>query len=197
MSATALKQLTNTNTQRNQHYLSVTLELEVIRKDGRRPESPMVKIKTIAQRQAEEQQEKRLERAQRRARRSGDLSGSSDVEIDGDDDGEEAEGDLPSQQPLMQHTQGAGEDEIYETPNRAFKRMKLTENGVEEDEVVDGKRRVKWDKGLYTTVYLDEVILGSRQPLKDVGQLKGCLAPRAKVCGREWCPLFLRRPIPQ
>ena len=68
MSATALKQLTMTNTVRNQHYLSARLETEVIKKDGARPESPMVKIKTIAQRQLEEQTEQRTERAKRRAR---------------------------------------------------------------------------------------------------------------------------------
>lgn len=183
MSATALKQLTITNTVRNQHYLSAKLETEVVKKDGSRPESPMVKIKTIAQRQLEEQAQQRTERAQRRLRRSGEIPGSSDLEMDSDGDGEGNSSDadeLPSW-PKMRHTRGAGEDEDYETPNRAFKRMKLTEDGVQEVEMDEGKRRVKWDKGLFTTVYLDEVVLGTRQTVKEYKTLRGCLAPTAKV----------------
>jgi hypothetical protein len=192
MSATALKQLTMTNTVRNQHYLSARLETEVVRKDGTRPESPMVKIKTIAQRQMEEQAVQRTERAKRRARRSGEMLGESDLEMDEDEDedgdGEVASSDvdeLPSWQEEKErrrHTRGAGEDEDYETPHRAFKRMKLTEGGLEEVEMDDeGKRRVKWDRGLFTTVYLDEVVLGERQTGKELANLKGCLAPTAKV----------------
>ncbi|RXW24114.1 hypothetical protein EST38_g1710 [Candolleomyces aberdarensis] len=185
MSVTALKQLTMTNTVRNQHYLSAKLELEVIKKDGARPESPMVKIKTIAQRQLEEQAEQRTERAKRRARRSGEMLGESDLEMDeSDNEGYSSDVDeLPSleKEQKMRHTRGAGEDEDYETPHRAFKRMKLTEGGLEEVEMDEAKRRVKWDRGLFTTVYLDEVVLGDRQLTKEHRSLKGCLAPTAKA----------------
>jgi len=40
---------------------------------------------------------------------------------------------------------------------------------------------VKWDRGLFTSVYLDEVKLGTRQPLKENRSLKGILAPTAKA----------------
>ncbi|KAF5315694.1 hypothetical protein D9611_004677 [Ephemerocybe angulata] len=179
MSATALKQLTLTNTTRNQHYLSARLETEVVKRDGLRPESPMVKIKTVAQREDERQAEKRSERARRRARRSGEsVPGSSDMESD--EEGVRSEDELPSQFPPMAHTRGAGEEEDYKTPDRAFKRMKLTEDGFR-DVDMEEKRRVKWDRGLYTTVYLDEIQLGSRQPSKVNQGLKGCLAPSAKA----------------
>ena len=145
----------------------------------------MVKIKTIAQRQLEEQTEQRTERAKRRARRSGEALGESDLEMDDSDNGGGNSSDvdeLPSwPEERVRHTRGAGEDEDYETPNRAFKRMKLTEAGLEEVEMDDGKRRVKWDRGLFTTVYLDEVVLGARQVVKEHRILKGCLAPTAKV----------------
>lgn len=179
MSATALKQLTNANTMRNQHYLSAKLELEVVKRDGLRPESPMVKIKTVAQRQAEEQAIKRSERAERRARRSGEsMPGSSDLEIDSDDDNEE--GSSPRLEEPETHTRGAGEDEDYKTPDRAFRRMKLTESGMREVESQE-KRRVKWDRGLFTVVFIDEVKLGSRQVSKENRPEKGCLAPAVKA----------------
>ncbi|TFK29921.1 hypothetical protein FA15DRAFT_663226 [Coprinopsis marcescibilis] len=180
MSATALKNLTANNTTLNQAYLSVRLETEIIRKTGARPESPAVKIKTIAQREQEDKERKRMERAKRYARRSGgEVPGSSDVEPSSDDD--ELFGSLDGSDDEPRHQRGAGEDEDYETPHRAFKRMRLTENGPEEVGE-EPKRRVKWDRGLYTTVYLDEVKLGSRQyPKGAVPQLKGCLAPAAKA----------------
>ncbi|EAU88558.2 hypothetical protein CC1G_04264 [Coprinopsis cinerea okayama7 len=179
MSATALKSLTAANTVRNQAYLSVKLETAIIRKDGARPESPAVKIKTIAQREEEEKQKLKMERAQRYARRSGgSIPGSSDVEPDSEDDA------LPGASSMdvspARHQRGAGEDEDYETPHRAFKRMRLTENGVEEEEEEE-KRRVKWDRRLFSVTFLDEIKLGSRPyPKKITTQLKGCLAPAAK-----------------
>ena len=69
MSVTALKDLTTTNTARNQQYAIAKLETEVVRKQGVRPESPAVKVRTIVQRQMEKLKE-RAERAIRRVRRS-------------------------------------------------------------------------------------------------------------------------------
>jgi len=43
------------------------------------------------------------------------------------------------------------------------------------------KHRVKWDRGLFTTVYIDEVKLGTRETLKENRSLKGILAPTAKA----------------
>ncbi|KAF8188407.1 hypothetical protein BJ912DRAFT_1107664 [Pholiota molesta] len=80
MSITALKDLTVSNTVKNQKYVVAKLETEVIRKEGTRPESPAVKIRTILQRQQDERDRKRAERANRRARRSGEDMASSDVE---------------------------------------------------------------------------------------------------------------------
>lgn len=184
MSVTALKNLTAANTVKNQAYLSVKLETAVIRKDGARPESPAVKIKTIAQREQEEKQKGRVARAQRWARRSGgSVPGSSDIEPDSEDDEEFSFLGSDGVEPMhLRHQRGAGEDEDYETPHRAFKRMKLTENGAEEVEEVE-KRRVKWDRGLFSVTFLDEVKVGERphRGVKALADLKGCLAPTAKV----------------
>jgi len=40
---------------------------------------------------------------------------------------------------------------------------------------------VKWDKGLFTEVRLDEVQLGARPLHRNGALLKGCLAPTSKV----------------
>ena len=139
----------------------------------------MVKIKTVAQRQAEEQSTRRSERAERRARRSGEsMPGSSDLEMDSDEE-DQGVGPLQWEEPQA-HARGAGEDEDYKTPDRAFRRMKLTEDGMQDVEMNE-KRRVKWDRGLFTVVYIDEVQLGSRQVDKENKPEKGCLTPKAKV----------------
>ncbi|TFY81009.1 hypothetical protein EWM64_g3003 [Hericium alpestre] len=53
MSAVALKAITCANTKKNQEYFA-TLETEVVRKEGNRPESPTTKVKTVQERQREE-----------------------------------------------------------------------------------------------------------------------------------------------
>ena len=50
----ALKNLTNNNTTRNQRY-HTTLETLIVRKPGDRPESPTMKLRTIAEKQKEEE----------------------------------------------------------------------------------------------------------------------------------------------
>jgi len=187
MSMTALKDLTVSNTLRNQRYLTANLETEVIRKEGVRPESPAVKVRTIVQRQQDERDRQRAERAKRRARRSDEIAGSSDIEGSSDigyssaidDQGSDGE-----QETRLKHRRGAGDDEDYETPDRPERQFKRTRLFVDDDMQVDNeqpKRRVKWDRGLFTTVYLDEVQLGTRQTLKENRSLKGILAPTAKV----------------
>src|ERR1700722_2651351 len=68
MSAVALRALTSSNTAKNQKYVAAKLETEVVRKEGMRPDSPAVKMKTILQRQEEERERQKKERADRRAR---------------------------------------------------------------------------------------------------------------------------------
>ena len=187
MSMTALKDLTTSNTLHNQKYLAAKLETEVIRKDGLRPESPAVKIRTIVQRQQEEQDKEREARAKRRARRSDEMA-TSDMEASSDvgysSAAEQDQGSDEDMEDLPKHTRGAGDEDDYVTPERSMKGMRTRlfgdAAGVER---VDqpASRRVKWDRGLFTTVYLDEVQLGSRQYSKENRSLKGCLAPTAKV----------------
>ena len=192
MSISALKELTMTNTEKNQHYLAAKLETEVVRKEGLRPESPAVKIRTISQREQDEKERQRAERARRRARRLGNEECSSDIEassdvgysspteifenVDMDTSNDDGRG-------LPKHRRGAGDDEDYETPERPLRNVnvkaRLLEDGSGNRQ---SDRRVKWDRGLFTLVYLDEVGLGSRQNLKENKTLKGILAPASKVC---------------
>ncbi|KAG5643485.1 hypothetical protein DXG03_000873 [Asterophora parasitica] len=180
MSATALKALTTSNTVRNQRYVAAKLETEIIRKDGARPESPIVKIRTISQRQQDEKGKQRKERAQRRARRSGDGPDYESDEVgghsgdDSDDSGSDDENNNPAPK---RHKRGPGDEDDYQTPVRKLKRLRL---GNDSEDSAENERRVKWDRGLFTTIYLDEVKLGTRQPPKDIST-KGCLAPTAKA----------------
>ncbi|TFK42603.1 hypothetical protein BDQ12DRAFT_662808 [Crucibulum laeve] len=175
MSATALKALTTSNTLRNQRYLAAKLETAIIRKEGARPESPVMKVRTIVQRELEEKGKQRKERAERRARRNVDDSAddvdySSSMEADSED--WQSNGS-----PLPRYRRGPGDEEDYETPAR----LGLSVNLIEEDEESREKRRVKWDRGLFTAVTLDEVKLGTRPPPNENAAMKGCLAPTAKV----------------
>ncbi|KAK7054918.1 hypothetical protein VNI00_003381 [Paramarasmius palmivorus] len=182
MSAVDLKQLTSTNTTRNQRYLAATLETEIVRKDGPRPESPGIKAKTISQKEQEEKESERKARAERRAKRSkkklGEGVGDDTNSDEDDDDDDELLNGSPS---AGRHTRGAGEDEDYETPRR-IKRLRLgdPENDSEDGgDLSNDKKRVQWDRGLFTEVYLDEVQPRPRQVL--VTTVKGCLAPTAKA----------------
>ncbi|KXN82097.1 hypothetical protein AN958_03255 [Leucoagaricus sp. SymC.cos] len=173
MSMTALKALTANNTVRNQQYAVANLETEIVRRDGTRPESPAVKIKTIVQRQQEEKIKQREERAARRAKRHGynSLEDGENVNDAGYESPTPASDlqDLHLGNVLAKHRRGAGDEEDYETP------LKIIDGGV------NGKRRVRWDRGLYTEVFLDEVVSGAKMPLKENMALKGCLTPSAKT----------------
>ena len=182
MSLTALKDLTTSNTARNQQYLFAKLEMEVVRKEGARPESPVVKI---VQRETEGKLKERAERAIRRARRSSGDMASSDIEGCSDvgysSPCEDCSGESSHRPPPTKHRRGPGDESDYETPEK-FDRHKKTKLFVAADQDGEPERRVKWDRGLFTSVYLDEVKLGTRQPLKENRSLKGILAPTAKVC---------------
>jgi hypothetical protein len=194
MSITALKDLTTSNTARNQQYVIAKLETEVVRKEGARPESPAVKIRTIVQRQMEDKLKERAERAIRRARRSdgdmtsSDIEGSSDVGYSSPC--EDRSGDSIHRS-LTKHRRGPGDEEDYETPERLDRHKKTTLFVEADNRDGEPERRVKWDRGLFTSVYLDEVKLGTRQFLKENRSLKGILAPTAKVCYSDLCVLLV------
>ncbi|KAF7322958.1 C3H1-type domain-containing protein [Mycena chlorophos] len=176
MTAVALRTLTSSNTVKNQQYLAAKLETQVVKKEGDRPESPGMKVRTIAQREADERGAKRKERAARRARRGEDVTedeanGIASDEMDVDTDLESS--------PLSRHRRGPGDDEDYETPRPSVKRARS--GSVGEDEDVMNKKRVKWDRGLSTSVFLDEVEPRPWTRPKDATGLKGCLAPTTKL----------------
>lgn len=154
----ALKALTNNNTTRNQHYYT-ELETHVIRKPGDRPESPTMKLRTILEKQKEEQDVMRAERARRR--RGPDASDDS-VDIDMN-----ASFELHP----LKHRRGPGDEEDYETPVRPS----------------NGRKTVKWDRGLEVSVFLDEIEVQPgrhRDAEAAMGTLKGCLTvfPNVSLC---------------
>jgi len=185
MSAVALQALTTSNTTKNQEIFA-KLEREVIRKEGTRPESPAIKVRTISQKQREMRDRQRLERAERRARRSEDGPGLSDcegaselgnqsiLEFDGEHD--ENDGVV-----WTKHRRGPGEVEDYETPVRSdqlVKRLLFGEDPQQEEE--RERKRVKWQHGLSTEIYLDEIHPRPNSWTKDFVIEKSCLAPTSK-----------------
>ncbi|KAG6897796.1 hypothetical protein C0992_010872 [Termitomyces sp. T32_za158] len=182
MSATALRALTTSNTVRNQRYLAAKLETEIIRREGDRPESPAVKIKTVLQREQEEKKRRRKERAVRRGR-SGETGGNFDDKDRHSDKDTENESDWDDQSASpspKRHKRGPGDEEEYKTPVRKLGRLKLVDDD-DKEESVENERRVKWDRGLFTTISLDQVKLGTRRPPMENIIIKGCLAPAAKT----------------
>jgi hypothetical protein len=180
MSALALKALTTSNTTKNQRNLVAVLETEVIRKPGNRPGSPTTRVKTIEERRKLEQGEGRRERAERRARRSSEPL--DDSSLTSEDEQSLTLG--PNGQPFR-HRRGAGEEEDYESPerpDRPEKRMRICEVGESGEE--NGVKSVKWDRGLFTTIYFDDLPLQSRARDKSqtpTTNVRGALAGSAKV----------------
>ena len=205
MSALALKTLTSANTARNQQQVA-RIETEVVRKEGARPDSPTTRVRSAIEKQKEERVQQRQERAERRARRSA----GSDLEAkvqdgDGDGDGgsasnEEQAQDAEGEESTMsadqdadgrlgepaKHRRGPGDEEDYETPprpERPTKRGRFDE-GVEDAGKERGaevpEKRVKWDRGLHTTVYLEDTPPKPKWT-KAVPSQKSCLAAAAKV----------------
>ena len=182
MSATALKALTSSNTVKNQQTVAL-FAMEVIRKEGLRPESPTVKIRTILQRQIEEKHQQRKERAERRARRSDEGWGGSDTEgvTERSDQLLDVDGhDRTDDGMTTMHSRGPGDEEDYETPEklRPVKRLRFGEDAHEE---MKSAKQVKWHRGLSTAVCLDDIHPKPRLQSDHV-IAKGCLAPSTKVC---------------
>jgi len=94
----------------------------------------------------------------------------------------EGEGDLEEDDEgnPRKHRRGPGEEEEYETPAKPDKPLKRPRfEDVKED--IQGKKRVKWDRGLYSEIYLDEIeIRPGKRPTEHMIK-KGCLAPTAKA----------------
>lgn len=180
MSALALKALTTTNTAKNQHNLVAVLEKEIIRKPGNRPESPTTRVKTIEEKRKLEQEQGRRERAERRARRGSEPR--EDSSLTSDD--EESLPLGPDGRPTR-HRLGPGDEEDYETPERIGrpgKRVRIHETEEPGEEVA--AKSVRWDRGLYTTIYFDDLPLqshASEKPQAPTTSTRGALAGSAKV----------------
>ncbi|KAL7283340.1 hypothetical protein ACG7TL_002769 [Trametes sanguinea] len=196
MSALALKTLTSANTIKNQQQVAV-IKTEVIRKEGARPDSPTTKVRTALEKQREERTLQRKERAERRARRSagGDEAGDTSTAGDGQAAAGDTEVDVDvsfvsidrdAEGVPVRHQRGPGDEEDYETPprpERPAKRLRFDDADVQEREKEKEvpEKRVKWDKGLHTTVYLDDSPPKPRRNKNAVPSQKGCLAPAAKA----------------
>ncbi|KZP12006.1 hypothetical protein FIBSPDRAFT_755820 [Athelia psychrophila] len=184
LTAVALKTLTSSNTTRNQHNF-VSLATEIVRKDGLRPDSPMVKIRTITQREEEEKVKGRAERAQRRARKSeGGIDDGDDAGSDKGDSSMLDDGDWEEEIAWSGgHRRGPGDEEDYKTPARPeppLKRPRFNDDADDAEENLE-RKRVKWDRGLYSEIYLDEIEVNPNNRSKTVVIKKGCLAPNAKA----------------
>jgi hypothetical protein len=181
MTAVALKALTSSNTTKNQKYLAARLETEVVRKEGARPESPAVKIRTIAQREQDEKGTGRKARAARRARRSEDgFSDNEGLSDAGDESEVDGYSDEMDSSPVRRHRRGPGDEEDYETPKvNGVKRARSASVSGGDGQLE--KKRVKWHRGLSTAVFLDQVEPRTKARPKENMVKKGCLTPRAKV----------------
>jgi len=165
---TSLRNLTTSNTLRNQHYVCSKVETKVILKEGKRPASPTTKVKTILEKKKEERDRSREERA---ARRTGNQikAGGQDQEMT----------DSAEKTGSRKHPRGAGENEDYETPTKPER--------VDVDMEGSGTRkrkRVKWDKDLLQRFELDETNLDGIREGAELARArtvkKSCLA--TQVC---------------
>lgn len=172
-----LKTLTSKNTEWNQKQLC-EMSTQVIMKVGKRPESPTTKVRNVLEQQREEKNQQRQDRAARRARKSTETD-DEDLELDDEDmtNVEEDAGELP-----MTHRRGPGDEEDYHTPekDRPLKRSRLGDDATENRDSRQEKR-VKWDRGLFQTVYLTDLPPNPRRPPKEELTKKGCLSNAAKV----------------
>ncbi|KAH9048117.1 hypothetical protein EDB84DRAFT_1392492 [Lactarius hengduanensis] len=177
MSAVTLKSLTNTNTARNQHNLAAILETEVVRKPGNRPGSPGTKVRTIDEKRKLEQGKERKERAERRARRASEPQEDSSLTSE-----DEANLPLGPDGRPVRHRRGPGDEEEYESPKRPKTRARIGEAGKLEEEAE--AKTVRWDRGLFTTIYFDDLPLQSQTHDRShtpVAHTRGALAGSAKV----------------
>ncbi|OCH95544.1 hypothetical protein OBBRIDRAFT_745235 [Obba rivulosa] len=175
MSMVALKTLTANNTLKNQHQVA-ELQKEIIRKEGKRPDSPTSKVRGALERQKEEMAQQRQQRAARRARRS---AGADDSDVFTEQESITDTGDfsiisVDDNGVPLHHQRGPGDEEDYVTPEKPAKRER-SEDGAKREE-----KRVKWDRGLATTVWLDDSPPKPKRAPKDELTRKGCLATAAK-----------------
>lgn len=187
LSAVALKTMTSTNTTRNQQYLTAMIEIEIIKRHGTRPETPAMKVKTIAERQEDEKERQKKERAKRRARRGGDVGEDTEADVTTDSGSVEPDASFSNITTELEmgsdsegwaggFRKGAGDEDDYQIS------LEDTSSG-DTEALGKAKRGVHWDRGLYKSIYLDEIILGTRQPLMEFPpDTKECLAPHCKVC---------------
>ncbi|KIK59903.1 hypothetical protein GYMLUDRAFT_60002 [Collybiopsis luxurians FD-317 M1] len=182
MTALALRTLTDSNTTRNKEYLTALLQTEVVRREGARPESPGMIIKSISQKAKEDMTKDRNARAERRAKRENRGKGVDENGFSEDDDGEEerTESGLDNSPSNRKHAWGPGDEEDYESPVRPMKRLRLNDDdGPAED--FDDKKRVKWDRGLFQQIYLDDIKPRTTHSRITHSGIKGCLAPTSKA----------------
>ncbi|KAJ3896508.1 hypothetical protein GG344DRAFT_36435 [Lentinula edodes] len=176
MTALALRTLTDSNTTKNKEYVTVLLKTEVVRREGARPESPGMNVKSISQKEKESKTLERNARADRRAKRDNSTELGTDENEAYED--EDCENDWASSPSDRKHTWGPGDEEDYQTPLQS-KRLRLDEEISEEEYE---KKRVKWDRGLYQEIYLDEIKPRTTHArITQESIQKGCLAPIAKA----------------
>ncbi|KAJ3814273.1 hypothetical protein EV368DRAFT_33351 [Lentinula lateritia] len=174
MTALALRTLTDSNTTKNKEYVTVLLKTEVVRREGARPESPGMNVKSISQKEKESKTLERNARADRRSKRDNSTElGTDENEAYEDEDCENGWTSSPSNR---KHSWGPGDEEDYQTPVQP-KRLRLD---ISEEEYE--KKRVKWDRGLYQEIYLDEIKPRTTHArITQESIRKGCLAPIAKA----------------
>lgn len=138
----------------------------IIRREGNRPESPTMKLRTISEKMKEEQSKRREERAKRRR---GDTEADVTLSDDGDMSLElDVHEDLPETianvdvHPLK-HRRGPGDEEDYESPSRPEQ---------------NGAKRVKWDYGLHTEIFVDEIEFNLERRTGNAPT--DCLVPKIK-----------------
>jgi hypothetical protein len=159
---TSLRNLTTSNTLRNQQYIGSSMEIKIIMKEGNRPASPTSKVRTVSDKQKDEKDKSREERAARRRMASGD----GDQEM------------IDSVEASRKHPRAAGDDEDYQTPLKAREqeRMELDEPNEK------AKKRVKWNVDLLQRFELDQSdmdgIKKSAEMAKARSITKSCLTTR-------------------
>lgn len=186
--------ITKLNTARNEVYYC-TLDRNIVKKDGPRPESPS-KVRTIAEREEEEKKLGREARAKRRGTgtRSGDCSS--------DPEGGDRPLSLAELLPPLKHVRGAGEEEDYQTPARPLKRGRKSAvtSGADDPSPTNGPKRkksrvtlskavleagedkfVRWDKGLVVIERPKPSVPQHHREGEPVPSIKSCLKRKESV----------------
>jgi hypothetical protein len=164
---TSLRNLTTSNTLRNQHYVCSKVETQVILKEGKRPASPTSKVKTILEKKKEEQEKSREERAARRVGKNAQTNGD-----------QEMTDDSPASR---NHPRGAGDEEDYETPVKPER----ADMDLDNRNSTPKRKRVKWDKDLLQRFELEEGNLDgirkAAETAKARAATKGCLTTQVSL----------------